>query len=188
MSITISVGSGDRKVDYTLLVRKEADPNTVGHATLSSLVVGDKTVTNFTDEITVNPSNINSYQVRATLSDSTNYKFSTSSDNGLPSSCSVSGGTLTCNLKGENSFPIKIIANAAGGESKSYILNIKEASSGNGGNSGNNGGSSSTPDTGRTVYNNPQTGNTTMGIVAIVLVVSLFASLYLYKRNMQNFE
>ena len=185
MSITISVGSGDRKVDYTLLVRKEAEPNTVGHATLSSLVVGDKTVTNFSDEITVNPSNIDSYQVRATLSDSTNYKFSNS---GLPSSCSVSAGVLTCNLKGENSFPIAISSNAAGGESKTYILTIKKASSGNGGNSGNNSGSSTTPDTGRTVNNNPQTGNTTMGIVAIVLVASLFASLYLYKRNMQNFE
>ena len=170
MSISIKVGSGSRETVYNILVQKEL-PADVGTPTLASLTVGGSDILISSEDITVSINNINSYQLRAALSDKDNFHFVTSN---LPSGCSASNGVLTCNLKGANSMPIIIEANTGGaGGSKTYIVTIKSSSQG--------GGTTSTS-------GNPQTGNTAGAVMAIILVISFGASLYLYKRNIQNFN
>ena len=171
MSLTIKVGTGDREVKYNILVQREL-PAEIGTPTLASLTVGGSDILISSEDITVSVNNINSYQLRAALSDKDNFHFVTSN---LPSGCTASNGVLTCNLKGANSMPIIIEANAGGaGGSKTYIVTIKSSSQG---------GSGTTSTSG-----NPQTGNTAGAVMALILIISFGASLFLYKRNIQNFN
>ncbi len=171
MSLTIKVGTGDREVKYNILVQREL-PAEIGTPTLASLTVGGSDILISSEDITVSVNNLNSYQLRAALSDKDNFHFVTSN---LPSGCTASNGVLTCNLKGANSMPIIIEANAGGaGGSKTYIVTIKSSSQG---------GSGTTSTSG-----NPQTGNTAGAVMALILIISFGASLFLYKRNIQNFN
>ena len=175
MSIKITVGSGGRKVEYTLLVARETS-DSVGEPTLSSLIVGGKNITISGEDIDVALPGSSSYVLKATLSDKANYTFS------IPSgfnSCVASDGDLECTLQGENSFPINVVSIASGGKSKTYIVNIKKNV---------NESTTTTDEPTPIVSENPQTGSGVAFIMAFVLVVSFATSLYLYKRNMKNFE
>ena len=194
MQIDIIVGSGDAATTYNVIVSQEEEQNTTpGNPYLSSLTLSGQTVnlrnqSTADEEISVTLNTTSSYQLRAVLSDSNNYEFVTG--NNLPGSCSVSGGVLTCNLSGEVNIAI-MISPKCEGSSKNYILHIKQGSGSNdssnsGGQSTNSGSGSSTTD-GSSVTVNPQTGGLAY-TVAVILILSLVITLYLYKRTINNFQ
>lgn len=186
MKVNVVVGSGDAATTYAVLVSNEQGQSS-GNPYLSSLTLSGQTVnlknqSNADEEITVTLNTTNSYQLKAILSDSTNYDFSSEV---LPSSCSVASGTLTCNLSGEVKIAIMVVPKN-GGSGKNYILTIKQGS-GSGGSGGGSSGGGGTSSDNPPVSTNPQTGGAAY-VMAIVLILSLVATLYLYKRSISSFE
>lgn len=176
MLIWVIVGSGENQVIYAISVRKPASP-LIAAAELSSLVVGGKSVSlvSGTTEYSVQLDDVNSYEIVATLKDSTNYEFNS--------------GTVVLltpyKLSKEGTYEIRIDPrnNSSGLSTVTYLITVTkkrditpEPSS------------SQKPSNPGNVYTNPSTGGTAASIMGIVLILSLFASLYLYKRNMSNFS
>ena len=185
MRIVVTVGSGEAATEYTILVSKQQASGT-GKPTLSSLTISGQTVnlknnSNDTEEITVTLNTVSNYQIRAELSDSGNYEFSTST---LPNSCNISSGFLTCNMSGENKLPIMVVSKQSGGANKAYILSIKK---GSGNTSGGGTNTNTNTGTNTSVNDNPQTGGGAAIVMGIILVLSYAATLYLYKRNMSTY-
>lgn len=178
MSIKITVGTGERLKEYTVIVQRNK-PSGVGKATLSSLTVG-KTKVNLVDgkfDYTVNLSatEIKDYVIVAVLSDSENFKFD-NTDILSPH-----------DLGGEQELEIKIVPKSADSSygSETYTLAIKSSGSVTpSGGSGSSGGSSGSGN----VNNNPQTGRGSAIVMGLLLVVSFIASIYFYKRNMSQYE
>ena len=189
MQIDVIVGSGDAATTYSVIVSRETTQSTTsGNPYLSSLTLSGQTVnlrnqSTADEEISVTLNTTASYQLRAVLSDSDNYEFVTG--NNLPGSCSVASGVLTCDLSGEVSMAI-MVAPKISGSSKNYILHIMQGS-GSSGSSGSDEGSTSTGSGSGTGIVNPQTGGAAY-VMAIILVLSLIVSLYLYKRTINNFQ
>lgn len=172
MSIKLLVGSGDNAVQYKFIVVPPASTQT-GSATLSTLTVGGKNVSLSSEkfEYTVTLDDVSSYQVKATLSDSKNFEF----DSFLVPPVTMSG---------ENEFIIKVNPkdSSLGVSSKTYTITVKKKSSAG---SGTTGGNTSG---GNNVTNNPQTSEAPAFVMAFVLIISLFASISLYKKNLNGYN
>ena len=183
MSIMINVGEGNRLVSYTILVARETAPN-VGMPTISSITVGGQTV-QVADQMSVSLDDVSNYQVVANLSDSTNYSFDTSA---FGSTCSASSGVLTCRFNNPGTYSINVVANEAGGASKTYILDVSKKASSESGTIADSGSTTPPPPAPANTSDNPRTGGFAVSFVALMLVVSLGLSVYLYRKNMQNFN
>ena len=178
MSITITVNANGSVKNYYIIV-KRPKPQEVGDATLASLIIGGVDINlvsgKFDYEVTLKDDVLNSYVIDATVSDDTNFKISNAS-------------LLKPNtLSGEVEVELIVVPKDSntGYGSNTYIIRISGYSSpssaiaptpsgGGGGNSGN-------------VPHNPQTGNSAI-VVALILVISFAASLYYYKRNIDNYN
>ena len=113
-------------------------------------------------------------KVVAVLADSNNFQFDDGSD-----------GVWTYNKSDEMiSIVIKPKKNDSGVGSLTYIIEIEKESG-----SPNN-SSSSKPTTGNNgnTTSNPQTGNISMFIMAIILIASLIGSVVLYQKNINNYN
>ena len=167
MAINVVVGSGENAVTYKLSIVKPVPSYATGE--LSSLTIGNKNV-NLTTKVydyEVKLSNVDSYQINATLKDSTNYKIEN-----LP---------IPTEMSGEREFAIVIVPKDSSSGLPSYTYKISVVSDDT--NSSNN-----TTNYSESINSNPQTGNkTTIIVVAIVLISSLILSLSLYKNNIKNF-
>lgn len=175
MSIKVTVGTGDRATLYTLVVQRDK-PSGVGEATLSSLMVGDKRVSlvSGTLDYTVELSEIElrDYVIMAELTDSQNFKFD-NTDILSPHS-----------MSGEQELEIKIVPkdSSSSYRSETYILKIVSS------------GVSDTTDEDNVteepenVNNNPKTGTASFIVMTLLLVSSFAASVYLYKRNMSQYN
>ena len=168
MSIRIIVGSGSSEVVYNLSVIKQTENPDSNSNELSTLTIGDVNVNlvkNVYDyEVTL--SNIDSYQVNATLVDSSNYK--------------IDNYSFPTKMSGEQELGIVIVPknNSSGLSGHTYKIVIKAKNT-------------PTPTPTPTVEptNNPTTGGSTTSIVmAIVLVISFTITIYLYKRNIENYN
>lgn len=189
MYITIVVGTGDRQVTYGIGVIREqsSGSTTTSEPKLISLSVAGQNASNISDTMTFELSDVSNYQVVARLNDSTNYQFDASASG---SGCSATGGTLTCQYTSAGTHSIKIVSKTSGGASKTYSLVIKKISSGSTpSGSGSTPSNPSTPSSGSNVPTNPRTGNFVAAcFMALMLVASLTASAFLYKKNMKNFN
>ncbi len=159
MSIKITVGS----VAYTINVTKPVS-NTASNE-LSTLYVGGVNIPlrNGQYDYEVSLISNGSYQVNATLKDSTNYK--------------ISNLTLPTSMTGDE-FAIVISPkdNSSGLSGVTYTIKVKRGGS----NSTNNVVTNNTTD-------NPQTGSVAI-TMAVVLIISFALSIYLYKKNIEGYN
>ena len=176
MSIKINVGTGDRAVTYTLIVQRDK-PSGVGEATLSSLIVGNTRVTlvNGTLDYIVELSELElrNYVISAELTDSLNFKFD-NTDILSPHS-----------MSGEQELEIKIVPKDENSSYRSETYILKIVSSGVSGTTDND--TSGTVEPSSNVNNNPKTGTVSFAVMGLLLS-SLIASIYLYKRNMSQYN
>ena len=173
MQIIITVGTGETKTEYSIDVVKPLPDNDEGPV-LESLTVGDKTVTIESDkyEYVVKLADVNSYIIKPTLKDSENYKFA---DDTL---AKIHPNEQT----GEGSYPINIVPKdaSAGLTSMVYYITIEKEEvklppS-----------SSSKPSS--KPSKNPQTGGNIALIMGIVLITSLAVSIFLYQKNLNQYN
>ena len=154
MLVKINVGS----VTYNLTVTK---PTTSSSNELASLTIGSVSVNLVSGkhDYEVGLTDVNSYEVKATLKDSSKFH--------------ITNMTLPTTMSGATEFAIVIdpIDNTAGLSSVTYVIKVKKSSS----NSSTTGTSSNTSD-------NPQTGGVAI-TMALVLTISFCLSIYLYKNN-----
>ena len=175
-NIKVKLHDSDKVTIYKVTVRRSGSSGSlIGNPYLSSLTVAGNSVSldnTSTNQETINHSlsSVTSYQVKAVLSDTSGFKFS--SDTTSISGCSVSNGTLTCNLSGEKSISIKVESKTSGGASKTYVLNVVQGSDNSGGGNSN-------------VPSNPQTG-AGLYIVSMGLAVLSLVLLYFYKKRMDS--
>ena len=166
MLVFIEVGG----VTYTIGVQK--DVATGGSNELSSLTVGDQTVTLFSgvyDDYTVILNDVTNYDVVADLKDRENFQI-TNLDNLSPRS-------------GEGEFSIIIDPkdNSSGLVGVTYKINVIKSGDGTlppSSSSKKSSSSKSTPP-----GDNPQTGGVASIIMALVLILSFGISIYYYKKN-----
>ncbi|MBR7042428.1 MAG: hypothetical protein IKI04_02895 [Bacilli bacterium] len=162
MAITITVGSKE----YRLTVTK---PTEAASNELSSLIIDGVHVNlqtgKYDYEVTL--SSTKNYQVNATLKDTEHFKISNLN---LPTSMSGSSFAIAIEPK-DTSSSLKGVT---------YRISVKTSGtpSGNGGTSGGSGSNSS---------GNPQTGEAAL-IMAAILFLSFGISMYLYKKNLQNYN
>ena len=168
MSVTIKVGSGDSLVEYTLIASKPA----VGALELSSLVVGDQTIDLIKGKYTYDVvlTDVDIFQIHATVADSGNF---TLDDTYLDKDFSDPGGY---------GIVISPADSTSGLSTQTYVVNVIKQTSGGSSNSGSGNNSGATPST------NPKTGSFSTIVMAAVLILSLFATLYLYKQNMAGYN
>ena len=164
MMVYIEVGSGDRKVTYTIGVVKKVSTGDTNE--LSSLKVGDQTVPLISGvyEYNVTLDDVTSYEVIAVLKDREDFeirnldKLSPRSDEGV------------------FSIIIDPKDSSSGLEGNQYTINVIK--------SGNTPEpSSTTPKPSSSKEVNPPTGGMASVIMAIVLIASFAVSIYYYKRN-----
>ena len=162
MLIKLYVGSGDNEVTYTIAVSKPVSER----GALASLVVGGKSITLIEGkyDYQVALDNVDSYQIQATVKDSSKFEVDTSN--------------IFRMLNGENSYEITVRPkdNTSGYESSIYIVTVTK-----------NGTKTPTP----TVKpappsSNPQTGSGGVIAIGLILAISLGATIYMYKRNTLN--
>ena len=125
------------------------------------------------------PSNVTSIRIEAVLNDSENFKLDDTFDNGVKIH-SFSGNST--------GFTIEVVPvnDQVGASSLSYIIEVtKEGSSSVPPSSSKP--SSSKPVTGD-VDKNPQTGDISMFLMALILISSLVASVFLYQKNMEAYK
>lgn len=179
MSITITVTNGKDNKDYVLLVYRPK-PSAVGDAVLETLTVGGYNVNlksgQYNYSVTLSSSVItNGYVILAKLADEDNFKF----DN-------YSKSYINKTIYGDSQVQLTIVPmkEGVGYGSNTYIINIVKE--------GGNAPSSTTPETpkssNRNVPNNPSTGRTSGIVMGIVLIVSFFASIYYYRKNMSKYN
>ena len=158
MSISIKVGT-------VIVNRKKAD--NVGKAELASLTVGGKIVNLISGkyDYEVYLDDVSSYQVQATLADSTNYKFD---DDYL---------AIPFNGTGENEYAIVILPKVSGESSNTYRLVVKK-----------NGGTapSTTKPTTTRAPSNPVTGGVMASVMLIIMIAAFGVSYYLYKQTLNQ--
>ena len=166
MLIYIEVGTGDRKVTYSVGVNKNVSTNDKSNE-LSSLKVGDQVVSLVSGkyEYSVTLNDVSSYSVVVDLNDRTNYD-----------------ARFVTPRTGEGSFTIEVLPkdSSSGLRSVTYTINVTKS-----------GGGSSTPTPTPTPTNptaNPQTGGAVSIIMALVLIASFATSIYFYKRNISYFS
>lgn len=179
MSITITVTNGKDSKDYVLLVYRPK-PSAVGDAVLETLNVGGYNINlksgQYTYSVTLSSNAItDGYVILAKLADEDNFKF----DN-------YSKSYINKTIYGENPIQLTIVPKdeGSGYGSNTYIINIVKE-----------GGSAPTPTTpvnpsssNRDVPNNPKTGRTSGIVMGLVLIVSFFASIFYYKKNMSEYN
>lgn len=174
MNMILTVGTGDNSVKYTFLVFPPEEKQ-IKDATLSSLTIGGKKVTLSSNkfEYAITLDNVNSYKVDATLSDSDNFEFD-------------SFFVPPVTMSGEQEFTIKVNPkdSSLGISSKTYIITVKKNTSSGGTGTGNNNSSNNKND----VTSNPQTSDVSAFIMALILVMSLFVSISLYKKNLSGYN
>ena len=168
MLIEIDVGEGDRLVAYTITVIK---PTRIESPELLTLIVGGYNISLVSGEYdyTITLDDTSSYLVTATLKDSTNYMF----DEFLVPPVEVSGKEFALTIVPKDptagltsvTYKIKVESNVI-----EPITNpITTTNSGN-------------------YQGNPQTGSAPAYIVGIMLITSLIASLFLYKKNINGYN
>ena len=166
MAIQINVGTGTNATTYNIAIIK---PDIL-IAELSSLTVGGKSIalTSSIKEYEVSLDDVSNYQITATVKDSQAFTIENASD------------FLNTNLSGENTYSIYIkpVDNSSGYASASYKITVKKS----GTTPKPSSPSPSSPSS--NVSNNPKTGGTSAFVMGLILIASLFASVYLYKRNM----
>ena len=177
MLIVISVGEGKRLLKYEIQVVKPIPPQ-IEPPVLSMLAIDGHDINlisgQYEYEITLDDKD--SYFITATIKDTTNYRF----DEFLVPPVDTSSKDIEIGIKPKDP--------SAGLESRTYHIVIKTNSiepitqtpttttkkpSGGGGN-GN--------------IENPQTGSTSVIIVAIILISSLIISMHLYKKNINGYN
>lgn len=177
MLIEINVGENNRLVKYRITVVRPSKPN-IGAPELLTLTVGGENIPLVSGlykySIELDEENLNengAYIVNATLKDDTNYKFS---EFLVPPEI-VSG----------KEFTLKIIPKdpSSNLDQAVYTVNVKtnivepvtiKQETTTKKNNGN--------------VENPQTGSMPALIVGIILITSLVASLYLYKKNINGYN
>ena len=167
MSIKITVGTGNNAIVYNLAIIKISS-STVSDG-LSSLTVGGVNVnlTKNTYDYEVTLSNIDNYQVNATLADTTNYK--------------IANLTFPTTMHGETEFAIVVMPknNKSGLKSHTYKITVK----------GKNKPATQEEKPSYDPPSNPTTGSTTTSVImAIVLILSFTITIYLYKKNIENYN
>lgn len=163
MHIKVKVGSGESLVEYDLLVSKAS--NSV--AELASLTVGNKTINLVSGTYTYNVelTDVTTFQIKATPKDSENFV--------------VDDTYLNRDFNESGSYGILVSPkdNSSGIGSQMYIINVVKRNS-----------SSSSTVTPSNPTVNPKTGSFTTVVMAIVLIVSLFVTLHLYKNNIAGYK
>lgn len=167
MMIVVKVGSGDTLTEYQLNIQKEKTTQSNTDNSLSSLTVGGQKV-NLSpnqDNYTVTLNDLNSYQVRATLTDSINFKFD-----------DINNGSGT--YSGENIIAIQVLPkdSSSGIKMRTYTITVKKASAVN------------KPNNSSGNIVNPQTSSISVFIVSVILIVSLTISLSLFKKNIAYYK
>ena len=169
MLIAVKVGTGDNLKTYNLAVSK---PETK-MAELSSLTVGGKSITlvggKYDYSITL-PS-IDSFQISAVVADSDNFAISDTS------------GILNTSLTEAGVYGFDVVPkdNTSGYATQSYIITVNITGSSTSGGSGGSGGTGD-------VTVNPKTGSTSAVIIGLMLIISLFATLRLYRNNLDGYK
>lgn len=168
MNIKIVVGSGDTQVTYSINIIKET---VIEPAELATLTVGGQTVnlqSGKLDGYKVTLENVSNYLISWTLKDSEHYEVTNFTSN--PTSHS-----------GEGEFGITIEPKdkSSGLKPVTYSIQVVKA-----------GGNPTEQPTQRPISpsNNPQTGGTSAIVMAIILFLSLGASIYFYQRNMSSYN
>lgn len=163
MGIKISVGSGDSLVEYIITVTKPVSER----GTLSSLIVGGKKVNlqNNKYDYQITLDNVSSYEIQATVNNSDKFK--------------IESAYLSRKLSGEGTYEITVkpIDETAGYGAGIYIVSV-----------GKTGSSPTKPPASKTPTQNPQTGEKGLVLMALTLIVSLMASIYLYKKNIDGYN
>ena len=174
MVIHINVGTGTNATTYNVAIIK---PDIL-IAELSSLTVGGKSIalTSNIKEYEVTLDDVSNYQITATVKNSTDFVIENASD------------VLNTKLSGENTYSIYIIPrnNSSGYASASYKITVKKSGNSPQPSSSSSIKPSSVPSSAPSsnIPNNPRTGGTSAFVMGIILISSLFTSVYLYKRNM----
>lgn len=169
MNIKIVVGSGDNQVTYTINIFKE-NP-TISVAELQTLTVGGQSVnleSGKIDGYKVILENVSNYLISWTLKDSDHYEVTNFTSN-----------PTSHNGEGEFVITIEPKDKSSGLKPVTYSIQVIKA-----------GGNSTNQSTQRPVNpsNNPQTGGTSAAIMAIILFLSLGASIYFYQKNMSSYN
>lgn len=175
MNIHIEVGEGDNFVSYGLNVIKET-PTTIDPPKLVSLTIGGKEVNlelgqeenNIIELGKIELENVDNYQISFALNDEENYY--------------VSPLTNPTYQSGERYISIDIYPkdNTTGLRGLSYHIQVVKA-----------GGEPSTQQpTEKPIppSDNPKTGGITATVMAIILVCSLGASIFLYQKNINGYN
>lgn len=172
MLVTVN---GNTSKQYVLVARyeqKELD-NSLGSLKIngSSITLSpDKTDYTFKIE-----QNVNEVNIVASLKDSNNFKFHEVNSPGIYQTT----GDIT-------SIALIIVpkSSQAGAESKTYYIDIVKngAVVDNGSNNGN------ISDNNGNAMTNPSTGNISMFVIAIILISSLFGSIFLYQKNLESYK
>ena len=124
------------------------------------------------------PSNVTSVKVEAVLNDSTNFKLDDTFVNGVK----------THSVSGNSQFTIEVnpINDKVGASSLTYIIEVvKEGSKPPVSSSSS---SSSSRPLSSDVEKNPQTGDISMFLMALILISSLGGSVFLYQKNMEAYK
>ena len=132
-----------------------------------SVTVGGKTISLVTGktEYSVNLGSTNSFTIQASVADSSNFEISNSSE--------VLHRTFTD--AASYSIIVSPKNSSSGYSAQTYIVHVSKAGS-------------NTPATSDTPAVNPKTGTTGAIFMGIVLIVSLFATLSLYKKNIKGYS
>ena len=164
MMTYIEVGSGDRKVTYTIGVRKDVSTGTSNE--LSSLTVGDQVVTLISgkyDDYNVILNDVTSFTVVADLKDRENFVI-----RNLNNLTSRSG-------EGPFSIIIDPKDSTSGFEGVTYTINVIK--------NGTAPAPSSSSESSSSRIVNPTTSGIAPVIMAIILMASFGVSIYYYKKN-----
>ncbi len=163
MLIRVNVGSGDSLVEYTITVSKPVSEK----GALATLVVGGKNVTLLSNkyDYQVTLDDVSSYQIQATVKDSSKFK--------------IESTNVSRTLSGVNSYEITVrpIDNTSGYESAIYVIAV-----------GTNSATPTKPPVSESPSRNPQTSEKGLVAMALTLIISLIASVYLYKRNINGYN
>lgn len=167
MMIVVKVGSGDTLTEYKLNIQKEKTTQSNTDNSLSSLTVGGQRVNLISnqDNYTVILSDVTSYQIKATLKDSINFKFD-----------DINNGSGT--YSGEKVITIQILPtdSSSGIKLRTYTITVKKTTESNNQNSSS----------GNIV--NPQTSSISIFIISVILIVSLIISIALFKKNLAYYK
>ena len=165
-SMSIEIKVGNEAETYKVIVNREKD-STIGKPELASLTVGGKVVNLISGkyDYEVYLDDVSSYQVQATLTDSTNYKFN---DDYL---------AIPFNGTGENEYAILISPKVSGAGSNTYKLVVKKT--------GGTAPSTAKPTTTKTP-SNPVTGGVMASVMLIIMIAAFGVSYYLYKQTLNQ--